>query len=248
MHADEKQLPAYKLYPLGDASIVLQFGDSISEAIHKKVKAFASYIDKHPFAGMIEYVPAYTTLTIYYNPWVVSEGGNYFPYQKVAAILQEMLPRVEETPHAVRKVIEIPVCYGGEFGPDLAYVASYTHLPEQEVVAIHANNDYLVYMIGFAPGFPYLGRMDKRIATPRKQNPRRTIPPGAVGIGGNQTGIYSLETPGGWQIIGRTPLTLFAPQRNPPSLLQAGDVVRFIPVSPEKFKAVKYMEYGSYNQ
>ncbi|MBO1911088.1 5-oxoprolinase subunit PxpB, partial [Microvirga sp. 3-52] len=116
-------------------------------------------------------------------------------------------------------------------GPDLEYVAKSNNLSIEEVIQIHSENEYLVYMIGFAPGFPFLGGMDKRIATPRKETPRLTIPSGSVGIAGKQTGVYPLETPGGWQIIGRTPLDLFLPDMSPPTLLEAGDKIRFMPVS-----------------
>jgi inhibitor of KinA len=132
--------------------------------------------------------------------------------------------------------VDIPVCYGGDFGPDLDAVSSHTGLSTEEVVAIHGEPDYLVYMIGFAPGFPYLGGMSERLASPRRESPRAKIPPGSVGIAGSQTGVYPIETPGGWQLIGRTPLRLFRPERDEPSLLRTGDRVRF--------QAIDRAEYG----
>jgi inhibitor of KinA len=135
--------------------------------------------------------------------------------------------------------VEIPVLYGGEYGPDLEYVASFHKISAEEVIQIHTESECLVYMIGFAPGFPFMGGMDERIATPRRESPRTAIVPGSVGIAGKQTGIYSLETPGGWQIIGRTPLELFRPDLNPPTLLKAGDRIKFFPISPEEFNTFK---------
>ncbi|MBD8499483.1 5-oxoprolinase subunit PxpB [Paenibacillus sp. CAU 1523] len=132
-------------------------------------------------------------------------------------------------------IVDIPVCYGGAFGPDLLEVAEHTGLSPQEVIALHCGQSYLVYMVGFAPGFPYLGGMDERIAVPRRSSPRTAITPGSVGIGGSQTGIYPLATPGGWQLIGRTPRQLFRPHHVDPSLLKMGDIVRFYPIEPEQF-------------
>jgi inhibitor of KinA len=136
--------------------------------------------------------------------------------------------------------VEIPVCYGGDFGPDLDLVASHAQLTPAEVIARHAAPEYLVYMVGFAPGFPYLGGLDAGLATPRRTQPRPLVPAGAVGIAGAQTGIYSLPTPGGWQLIGRTPRRLFDPGRNQPSLLQAGDRLRFVPISEAEFQQLRH--------
>ncbi|WP_181305102.1 5-oxoprolinase subunit PxpB [Rufibacter sp. XAAS-G3-1] len=225
-----------KIYPLGEAAIVLQLGDEIAVETHRKVKAVAQFLDQHSFPGMVEYVPAFTTVTLYYDPWLVSEKGQQDPYAVVEENLREMLAQLEITPQIeAPSVIEIPVVYGGEFGPDLAFVAQHTGLSPKEVIFIHTQPEYLVYMIGFAPGFPYLGGMDSRLAAPRKEVPRKVIPAGSVGIAGAQTGVYPLETPGGWQLIGRTPLSLFDPSREPPSLLQMGDLVRFVPVSLETY-------------
>ena len=139
-------------------------------------------------------------------------------------------------PTVKKRTIEIPVCYGGEFGPDLSVVAESNGLTEEEVIHIHSNGTYIVYMIGFAPGFPYIGGMPSEIATPRKSSPRLKIPSRSVGIAGSQTGIYPIETPGGWQLIGSTPLKLFSIHHNPPTLLQAGDHVRFKPISYEEYR------------
>jgi KipI family sensor histidine kinase inhibitor len=136
-------------------------------------------------------------------------------------------------------VIEVPTVYGGEFGPDLAFVASHSRLSEAEVVQIHSGTDYLVYMMGFSPGFPYLGGMSPRIATPRLKTPRTAIPAGSVGIAQEQTGVYPVESPGGWQLIGRTPARLFDAGRQPPVLVEAGDSIRFVPIVPRQFTEIE---------
>jgi inhibitor of KinA len=173
---------------------------------------------------MVEYVPAFTTVTVYYNPLLLS-------YKDACSALARIVTDVETAPAVSARTIEIPVCYGGEFGPDLEFVAEHNGLTVDEVVQIHSGGEYLVYMIGFAPGFPYLGGMSVRIQAPRRLSPRLSIPAGTVGIAGMQTGVYPIETPGGWQLIGRTPEELFRPNLSSPSLLQAGDLVRFRPTS-----------------
>lgn len=232
-----EQTASFHIYPLGDAAIVVEFGTTISEDVHKKVRAFAAYLETNQFPGMIEYVPAFTTVTLFYNPWMVSKQGKLDAYQEVTSYILNIQNHIKETELPETRVVEIPVCYGDEFGPDLAFVAEHARLTIPEVIEIHAKAEYLVCMIGFAPGFPYLGGMDKRIAAPRRKSPRRVIPAGSVGIAGNQTGIYPLKTPGGWQLIGRTPLSLFDPHRQPPVLLQAGNKVRFVPVSRAAYAA-----------
>jgi inhibitor of KinA len=187
-------------------------------------------------------VPAFTTLTVYYDPWLVSENGRHPPYERVAQLLRELLPAAQAATETITAAVEIPVCYGGEFGPDLDFVAGHTGLATEEVIALHAAPDYLVHMIGFAPGFPYLGGLDARLATPRRPRPRPLVPAGAVGIAGPQTGIYSLPTPGGWQLIGRTPLRLFNPEWAQPSRLQAGQRLRFVPISAAEFGRLQQSE------
>jgi len=230
--------PDVRLFPLGDAAVVLEFGAGISAATHGAIQAFGHYLARHPFVGLREWVPAFTTLTVYYDPWLVSENGRYSPYEKVAETLRRMLPAAAQARETVAEAaaVEIPVCYGGAFGPDLALVARHTGLPPAEVVARHSAPDYLVHLIGFAPGFPYLGGLDARLATPRRPRPRALVPAGAVGIAGAQTGIYSLPTPGGWQLIGRTPLRLFNPAWTVPSLLAAGQHLRFVPIAEADFQ------------
>ncbi|PFP24784.1 kinase inhibitor [Bacillus sp. AFS073361] len=232
--------------PLGDSALVIQLGDGISPATHERVKNLSNLLEKEPFTGLIESVPSYNSLTIYYNPVAVyyssSDKELSSPYKKVSAFILALLDKLGTSEISEQRLITIPVLYGGEFGPDLEYVANYHGISVEEVIQIHSSNDYLVYMIGFAPGFPFMGGMDERIATPRKDSPRLAITPGSVGIAGKQTGIYPLETPGGWQIIGRTPLDLFLPELSPPSLLQSGDRIRYVPITLEEYAAYKEMK------
>lgn len=231
-------LPAPRLYPLGESAVVLEFGTVISEATNDTIRAVANYLQAHPFPGLGELVPAFTTLTVFYDPWQVrASGAAGSPFEAVAAILQDRLARLPPMAAEAKTgpAVEIPVCYGGEFGPDLEAVARHCGLSEAEVVARHAGADYRVYFIGFAPGFPYLGGLPAELATPRRASPRAAVPAGTVGIAGAQTGIYSLPTPGGWQLIGRTPERLFRPAATDPSLLRAGQRLRFMPITEEQF-------------
>lgn len=232
--------------PLGDSALVIQLGDGISPTTHEKVKNLSNLLEKEPFTGLIESVPSYNSLTIYYNPVAVymstTDKEASSPYKKVSAFILSLLDKLGTSEKPEQRLITIPVLYGGEFGPDLEYVATYHGISVEKVIQIHSSNDYLVYMIGFAPGFPFMGGMDERIATPRKESPRLAIAPGSVGIAGKQTGIYPLETPGGWQIIGRTPLDLFLPELSPPTMLQSGDRIRYVPITLEEYAAYKEMK------
>lgn len=236
---------SYRLKPLGDSAIVVEFGESINLETNLKVKALTTYLDNHPLTGVVETIPAYTTVTIFYNPYKlysIQEDFTHFsfsPYKHMSSIIEDIiidvLTGLEKGLTYQHKKLEIPVCYGGEFGPDLLYVAEYHGLSAEEVISIHSEGEYLVYMLGFTPGFPYLGGISDRIATPRRSAPRMITPAGSVGIAGVQTGVYPMATPGGWQIIGRTPVTLFSPKADPPSLLQMGDILKFKPISPREF-------------
>ena len=237
--------------PLGDSALIVQLGEGISPSIHELVRNLSALLNNHPFEGFIESVPAYNNLTIYYNPVVVHHSQlnklvhhpvSSTPFHKVSALMNELVQQIRDNEFFEERVVTIPVLYGGEFGPDLEYVAKYHGLSVEEVIQIHSEGDYLVYMIGFAPGFPFMGGLSERIATPRKETPRSAIVPGSVGIAGKQTGVYPLETPGGWQIIGRTPLDLFLPAISPPTLLQSGDKIRFVPISPKEYNHYKEMK------
>lgn len=223
-----------RYYPLGDRSVVLSFGDQISEEVNLQIRKVVACLANWTKAGIVEYVPAYTTITIYYDPLTIRYG-------ELIESLSDVLKNIPEQQPQSIMAKEIPVYYNG---PDLAYVARYNRLSEEEVILIHSKNEYLVYMIGFVPGFPYLGGMDSSIATPRKEVPRLKIQAGAVGIAGQQTGIYPMETPGGWQIIGHTPLRLFDVHRDEPSYLEAGDRLRFVAVDKEDFEHLMQDNYG----
>ncbi|MFE4350153.1 5-oxoprolinase subunit PxpB [Peribacillus butanolivorans] len=233
------------LSPLGDSAIVITFGNEIKYDIHKKIKMFMDLLEDEPFVGFIECVPAFTNLTVFYNPIVIykkqKQSNNdelISPYEVVRSIMERKLQWLKEDKKLTHRTVSIPVCYGDEYGPDLEYVARYNNLTTDEVIHIHSNGEYLAYMIGFAPGFPFLGGLSEKISTPRRSSPRMTIPTGAVGIAGMQTGVYPISTPGGWQLIGQTPTKLFLPNVNPPSLLQAGDIVKFHPISNQEYKEI----------
>lgn len=235
-----------EILPFGETAIMIEFGKGINPETHRKVQALTGYLDSNSLPGMIEYVSAYSSVTVFYDPikirklcidCVASEQQSSF--QLVSTLLKEIIFKLSSQTTHTSRIVEIPVCYGGACGPDLANVAEYNQLSMEKVIEIHVNGKYLVYMIGFAPGFPYLGGMSELISTPRRQSPRLSIPPGSVGIAGMQTGVYPIATPGGWQLIGRTPIKLFRPTDNPPSLLQAGDIVRFVPISSQEYEAHK---------
>ena len=216
----------------GDRAIFIELGDSIDPDVNQRVRNLKLAIEKAGIPGVVESVPAYRSLLVYFEPLQL----NAPEFRETIGNLLKSLTS-GESPE--RRLIEIPVTYGGEFGPDLELVASHNNLSDAEVVRLHSSARYLIYMIGFMPGFPYLGGMSPDIATPRKTTPRLKIPAGSVGIAGNQTGIYPAESPGGWQIIGRTPLELFHPTREPPSILQAGDYLTFVGVTPDEFDTIK---------
>lgn len=285
---------AWTLHPLGDAAILIEFGNVISEDLLAKVQQAMLVLEQSSFPGLVECVPSYTTLAVYYDPAIVAgwdktyfldyiEGRDdpyakhpyaehpngsttslhpihpvhhessskriddsvqhikelpHTPYNRICALLDTLLGRVVSVANAIKvepTIVEIPVCYGGEYGPDLAHVAAHNGLTEQEVITLHSGGDYLVYTLGFAPGFPYLGGLSEQLATPRRDTPRVRIPAGSVGIAGVQTGIYPLETPGGWQLIGRTPISLFRPHRQPPTLLSSGNRLVFRPISEQEY-------------
>jgi inhibitor of KinA len=234
---------SYEMLPLGDSAVIIRLGSGIDTAINRIVMNLCHALEERPFAGLIECVPSFVSVTIHYDPLLVkrsragAEHHHATIFETVCARVQTYLSKEQlcasEQP---ARTIEIPVCYGGKYGPDLRFVAELNGLSEEDVIAIHSDGSYLVHMLGFAPGFPYLGGMSERIAAPRHQTPRTIIPEGSVGIAGKQTGVYSVATPGGWQLIGRTPLALFRPQEEIPSLLRPGDSVRFKPITEQQYK------------
>ncbi|MBE7005670.1 MAG: 5-oxoprolinase subunit PxpB [Ruminococcaceae bacterium] len=225
----------------GDTSVAVVFGDEISADINQKIRAFDEALNEEQIEGVFETVPTYCTLMIHYAPEVIR-------FHELRDRLQAILAVSHKAQKMNTIVMEIPVCYGGEYGPDLEYVAQYNHLSPREVVQIHTSAEYLIYMLGFTPGFSYMGGMDERIATPRLKTPRLLIPAGSVGIAGKQTGIYPIDSPGGWQLIGRTPVKLYDAHRDNPILLDAGLHVKFIPVDESEYKRIENrIELGRYH-
>lgn len=230
------EIMEYTVHPLGDNAVLIELGNEISEDAHLKVQTLTAFLEKHPPDWMIEYIPAYTTVTIFYNPFEIYQfSDGELPFDFICSLIKPLMVEMGENKAMEARIVEIPVCYGGEFGPDLDYVAEHNGLTPDEVINIHSSGSYLVYMIGFAPGFPFIGGMSEQIAAPRRDTPRLKIPERTVGIAGMQTGIYPIETPGGWQLIGRTPVKLFRPMDESPTLLKAGDKIKFKPISLEEY-------------
>lgn len=219
-----------RLLPVGDAALTVEFGDRIDPEIHRRVLALAHALEREPFPGLRETVPTYRSLLVYYDP-------RHLSWDEARRQVSDALERSADIPMPEPKEVEVPVAYGGEFGPDIGFVAAHNGLSEADVVRLHAGSIYTVYMLGFAPGFVYLGGLPETLATPRLPTPRPSVPAGSVGIAGPQTGIYGLSTPGGWRLIGRTPMPMLDLRRQPPTPLQPGDRVRFIPISAEEFAA-----------
>ncbi len=224
----------YPVFPCGDHAVTLQVGSEISEKVNGEVMAVLKALRRADIPGITELVPTYNTLCIHYDPMLLS----YTALQK--KLMDIPVDLAENTAQQTHRVVEIPVCYGGEYGPDLNFVAEHNGLTVQQVIDLHTRGNYLVYMMGFLPGFAYLGGLDARIACPRLTSPRTKIPAGSVGIAGSQTGIYPLASPGGWQLIGRTPMKLFEMKDGQAQFaLSAGDRVRFVPISEEQYREME---------
>lgn len=222
--------PRFRL--AGDRGLLMAFGETIDPAINARIRAMATHLSKNPPKGVEEVIPTYCSLILVYDPMATGPDTLIPELTDMDASLDEgTLPKPD--------IVELPVCYHPDLGPDLAHVAEVHGLTADEVVAIHTAPLYPVYMIGFAPGFPYLGGLDRRLHTPRLSSPRVHVPAGSVGIANNQTGIYPIASPGGWQLIGQCPVTLFDPDRDDPILLKAGNLLKFRPVSPDEFRTLK---------
>jgi inhibitor of KinA len=215
-----------------DQSLLLYFGDQISLDAHEQIRRLLRLLERKPVSGIRNLHPAYCSVLIKFDPLKLQ-------HDELEAILNQYLDRLEGVTLPEPRQVEIPVCYGGEYGPDLNDVSALHGIPPERAIELHAATSYLVYFLGFVPGFAYLGGLPEGLVTQRLPMPRRKVPPGSVGIAGTQTGVYSCATPGGWRLLGRTPLPLFRPERNALSLLSIGDRVRFVPISPERFKALE---------
>ncbi len=227
--------------PSGDRAIVVEFGSVIDPDVNALVHRTAAAIERAQLDGVIELVPTYRSLTLHYDPSLTRQNT-----------LQQAILALDIDEVGVsggQRVVEIPTLYGGEYGPDIGFVAENAGMAESEVIRIHSGAAYLVYAMGFSPGFPYLGGLDPRLDTPRLKTPRTLIPGGSVGIAETQTGVYPVASPGGWQLIGRTPLRLFDPESDPPSVINAGDRVRFVPLAGEEeyMRIEQQVQDGTYS-
>ena len=212
------------LKPLGDSAILIQLGDAIDPALNQRVHALDALLQSIP--AVIETVPAYCTILVHYDPLTAT-------YSQIKNLIEEKISHLDESTHRPSRHLEIPVLYGNASGPDLEPAATTLGLSPSELIRIHSECEYTVYMMGFTPGFPYMGILDERLTLPRLSTPRTRVPAGSVAIAGSQTGIYPVDSPGGWHIIGHTPLKLFDPLSENPFLFAPGDKVKFVPIEGE---------------
>jgi len=231
----------YRLLAQGEGGLVVELGDAVDPVVNARVHEVAAAVRRKLEGDVLEIVPTYRSLLVLFDPLRVERAG-------LEARIEDLLSELPvRRSRAARRTLRVPVEYGGAYGPDLESVAAHAGLSAEQVVGIHASASYLVYMLGFTPGFPYLGGMSERISTPRLHSPRPRIPAGSVGIAGVQTGIYPVESPGGWRLVGRTPLRLFDPRRKNPFLLAAGDGVQFFEVDePEWLDIERQVNGGAY--
>ncbi len=215
----------------GDRGILVEYGDVIDPAVNNKVRSMAIVLEDNPPKGVTEIIPTYRSLLVIYDPAMTDPTE----LQKELGALETRLGDIQIPPP---RIVEIPVCYGDAFGPDIETVAETNQLTVDEVIELHSQPQYPIYMVGFTPGFPFLGGLSEKLHTPRLETPRTLVPEGSVGIANNQTGIYPIASPGGWQLIGRTPLKLFAPWRPNPFLYQAGDRLKFKPIAADEYERI----------
>lgn len=220
-----------RIFPLGDTALTVEFSTGISQEINRKAIALGEHFQQNPFPGFIEAVPAYSSTTLFYDVVGVKRSYPQFPtaFAAVNHLAVAAINSRETPPDQPSRTVDVPISFDKASALDLDLIAGGSGLSPEDVIAVFTAVTYRVYMLGFLPGFTYMGEVDDLIATPRKESPRLIVPKGSVGIAGRQTGIYSLESPGGWQIIGRTSLNLFTPNKDVPCLLLPGDAVRFVP-------------------
>jgi KipI family sensor histidine kinase inhibitor len=217
----------YRFRTAGDQGLFWELGDGIEPKVHLLVRGLFAALHDNPLDGIVEIIPAYRSLLVMYNP--VTLDVDVLKHH-----LKDLFQRTRESPLIPPRVVKIPVAFGEEYGPDLPYVAEHNGITVEQVIELFCARDYLVYMVGFSPGFPFLGGLDERLHTPRLETPRTRVPKGSVAIANQQTGIYSVSSPGGWRLIGRTPIELYQPDHDPPALVKMGDAVRFHPISPSQ--------------
>lgn len=221
--------PKMRLLLMGDRGLLLEFGSSISPEINESVRRMALTIEIEAIPGIVETIPTYRSLLILYNPLII-------PLKDLKRKLEALEVRLGEASLPEPKLTRIPVVYGGSYGPDLEAVAKYHQISPEEVIRLHCSKAYLIYMIGFMPGYPYMGELPEKLVTPRLKTPRLSVSAGSVAVAQRQTGIYTVESPGGWHVLGRTPVRLFEQYKEPPSLLRAGDFVQFYSIDEEELK------------
>ena len=220
----------------GDSALVVEFGNEISEAINHEIRFVTDALGRAKLAGVLDLIPTYRSILVNFDPLVTPASG-------IIDFVKDTFKNYGgDSSSSGGEVVEIPVLYGGEMGPDMDFICEHTKLDKGEVIRLHSSVEYLVYMLGFTPGFTYLGGMPKELATPRLAKPRAVIPAGSVGIAAAQTGIYPVESPGGWQLMGRTPLKMFDYKRKEPFLVSAGDYLKFVPVSAEEYAVIEKAE------
>lgn len=225
-----------RIDPLGDRALLVTIGADISPATFSSVHRSLAQLRAAQLAGITDIVPAFTSVAVHYDPALVRHSSDVSPFESLARDVEACLSAPHEAHDPPARLVEIPVCYGGAFGPDLEELAAAHGITSDEVIRLHSGREYLVYMLGFMPGFAYLGGLAPELVTPRRSEPRTHVPAGSVGIGGEQTGVYPLESPGGWHLIGKTPSRMFRPEHDPPALLAMGDRVRFRPISQAEFE------------
>ncbi|HYC39606.1 MAG TPA: 5-oxoprolinase subunit PxpB [Chitinophagaceae bacterium] len=225
----------YTVYSLGDQALVIDYGNRIDEQVNRRVLQIFNQFRLEPLPGIIEVVPAYSSLTFYYD--VAAFRGTDTAFEQCRAIVEPRIATLQESAEENGRLLRVPACYDPGFGTDLKEIAALKQISMEEIVREHCTVTYRVYMLGFLPGFAYMGTVNERLALPRKDSPAR-VKAGSIGIAGRQTGIYPFDSPGGWQIIGRTPLKLFDSSREEPAYFRAGDRVQFFPVSKEEFRAL----------
>lgn len=217
---------------MGDRGLLLEFGDEIRQEINEKVRRMALAIQSEAMEGILECAPTYRSLLVLYDPLAL-------PIRDLKRRLETLEERLQQAPLPEPRLTRIPVLYGGKHGPDLGFVAQFHHMSPDEIIRLHCSKPYHIYLIGFMPGFPYMGELPERLVTPRLKTPRLSVPAGTVAIAQNQTGIYPMESPGGWQLLGRTPVKMFDPSHDPPAYLRMGDRVQFFPITEKEFEEWK---------
>lgn len=221
-----------EILPAGDCALVVEFGEKIEEETNNKVHELSAYLKKRSIKGVRETLPTFRSLMVFYD----SSKIDFF---RLSKIIRHYKTSDKKHYNRIQRKLIVPCCYGGEYGPDLKNMSELLGIRQEEIIRIHGETDYKIYMLGFLPGFVYLGGLNEKIAVPRLDTPRTKIPARSVGIGGNQTGVYPISSPGGWRLIGRTPIDFYSPESNPPILCKAGEYISFVSVNEAEYHAIR---------